>query len=703
MSTVIEGVHRKLGGETDVLLPIAVEESGRLKVSTSNIKTKFREAFEDYNPTSPSSNWVETKAEGDILLADGNAIAAAYLVISKSPWNAGTQSSIETRARFEMPFDCSLGLHVSQRVLGQEFAIDLVDDTVLAEDSAVSITTMTHASALLTITTATPHGLVAGKRIQIAQCVDNRFNYPALVVASTPSPVTLTVTAAPNGNLPAVVATATTGVILPRPSLGYAGNGTAMILESPTTTAASFYVRNAEGDSSPSGVVIGNHTQAILTTNSVQAINSPFTYAFQPSTEYRLLLQGDRIQWTNVAVDSLTQAANLLSRTQVVPDSNKLYKLRIRATNAAELTRPVGKIITAVKAGSTTATITLDREHGLAVGSLVTVYGIRDFALAAFPNLVTATAITGVPSATQIQVVIGTGTANTSFGGYVSVVNGGNLPSVLGSSAVAVQNATLSTLIDSSRQLTLTGSANWAAPVVTVGDSIEVIGVRSSGADLGIDGAWKITSATTTVLTLVPLQTPTALPDDFTVADCGGGLIRRTDLRLSFVRIFDFERERVELMTRPAGDAGAGAPVTVQGTATIAGSITNLAGAALIGDVGQQYRATASGSTVTHIISAASTNAAILKNTAGCVMGWHFANPTAAWVFVKLHNLATLPVAGVAVARTIAVPPNSVTSFFSEGGMTFTAGIGMTIVNGALDTDATAVTAASIIGELVWA
>lgn len=701
MSTVIEGVHRKLGSGEDTLLPVAVEESGKLKVSTSNIKTKFREAFEEYNPLDPNSNWAENKASGDILQVDGNAVAASYLVLSKSPWNAGTLTTIETRARFEMPSDCSLGLHTSQRTLGQEFAIDFIDDTVLSEEVSIAIASMTHATALLTINTEVPHGLVAGKRIQIAQCPDNRFNYPALVIASTPSPTQITVTAAPTGNLPAITSTANGGVLMTRPSLGYAGNGTTMILESPTATAASFYVRNAEGDSSPSGAVTGNHTQTILTTNSVQAINSPYTYSFQPSTEYRLLLQTDRVQWTNVAVDSLSQASNLLSRTQVVPDSNRLYKLRIRATNAADLTRPVGKIIKAVKAGSTTATITLDREHGLSVGSLVTVYGIRDNAAAAFPNIVTATAITGVPAPNQIQIVNGTGTSNTSYGGYVSVVNGGNLPSTLGSSAVVVQNATLSTLVDGTRSLVLTGSSNWATPVVTVGDYVEVIGLRlnTNGDDLGVDGAWKIASVSTNTLTLVPVQPTNELPADFALTDCGGGLIRRTDLRISFVRIFDFERERVELLPRPASDAAGAAPVIVQGTATVSVS----AGTALVGDVAQQYRSTASGASATHIVAAASTNAAILKSSAGKVLGWYLINPTASWVYVKLHNLTTLPVAGASVARTIGIPPNGSASWFSEGGITFTAGIGMTIVNGGLDTDNTAVAAASVIGEIVWA
>ena len=661
--------------------------------SGSNIKAKFREAFEDYTPNAPNSNWIESKADGDITIADGNAVAASYLVISKSPWNAGSSTVIETAGRFSMPFDCSIGLHTSQRTLGQEFAVEFVDDAIISAELSLPISSMTHASGLLTINTPTPHGLVVGKRIQIAGCLDNRLNYPALVVASTPSPTQFTATAGPTGTIPSITASATTGIVVPRPSLGYATNGTSMILESWSAYSASVYICSAEGDSLPSGTAIGNHSVGTLNSASVQAINAAYTYAFQPSTEYRLTLQEDRVQWSNVAVDSVGQATNLVSRTQVVPDSSKSYKLRIRATNAADLTRPVAKIISAVKSGSTTATLTLDRNHGLAVGALVTVYGIRDQATAAFPNITTATAITGVPAPNKIQVVIGTGTANTSYGGFVAVVNGGNLPASLGAASQVVQSAALSTLDNGTRQLTLVGSAAWAAPATTVGDYMEVIGVRNNvnGTNLNVDGAWKIASVSTTTLTLVPVLPDMVLPADFSVTDCGGGLMKRTDLRISFVRIFDFERERVELLARPSGDLASAAPVTIQGTATISGEIAT------------QYRSTASGASATHLVSAATTNSTLVKNAAGKVLGWYFANTTAAWQYVKLHNLATAPTAGSGVVRTIAVPPNGISKFFSEGGITFATGIGMTVVSGAADTDATAVTAAAVVGELIWA
>ena len=177
--------------------------------------------------------------------------------------------------------------------------------------------------------------------------------------------------------------------------------------------------------------------------------------------------------------------------------------------------------------------------------------------------------------------------------------------------------------------------------------------------------------------------------------------MRRTDLRISFVRVFDFERERVELLARPSGDLSSAAPVTIQGTATISGTLAT--GTALIGDTATQYRPTASGASATHLVSAATTNSTLVKNSAGKVLGWYFANTTASWIYVKLHNQATVPTAGTGVVRTIAVPPNGISQFFSEGGITFVTGIGMTAVAGIADSDNTAITASALVGELIWA
>ena len=161
---------------------------------------------------------------------------------------------------------------------------------------------------------------------------------------------------------------------------------------------------------------------------------------------------------------------------------------------------------------------------------------------------------------------------------------------------------------------------------------------------------------------------------------------------------------------RPLG-AQAALPVTfpsAQAVTISSGTVTTLsaisAGANLIADVGQQYRANATGAASgTHLVSAATTNATIVKGSPGRVVGWSFGNTNAAWRYVKLHNQTTTPTAGTGVVRTIAIPPNNVNTFNIEGGMAFATGIGLTTVTGAADADNTAVGLNDIVGDIFFA
>lgn len=131
---------------------------------------------------------------------------------------------------------------------------------------------------------------------------------------------------------------------------------------------------------------------------------------------------------------------------------------------------------------------------------------------------------------------------------------------------------------------------------------------------------------------------------------------------------------------------------------------TLAAGTNLAGDVGTQYRANATGAASSlKVISAATTNAAIVKAAAGRVIGWSFGNTSAAWRYVKLHNITTLPTAGTGVVRVIAIPPGGLAQNAFEGGIGFATGIGMTIVTGSADADATATGVGEVVGELVFA
>lgn len=128
------------------------------------------------------------------------------------------------------------------------------------------------------------------------------------------------------------------------------------------------------------------------------------------------------------------------------------------------------------------------------------------------------------------------------------------------------------------------------------------------------------------------------------------------------------------------------------------------AGANLIGDVGQQYRANATGAASgTHIVSGASTNATVVKASAGRLLGFVLTNNAASKVYVKFHNQTTTPTAGTGVVRSFGIPAGGTLAFSLEGGIAFSTGIALTTVTGAADSDATAVAANDIVGDVFFA
>jgi hypothetical protein len=585
--------------DDDGINRVNVTKATPLPVATSNITGKFRVAFE--SPELPAFDVVA--GTGDIVQVDGNALAASYVSISKSPWDAGNETSLTTLATFKMPVELAFGAHRSQATLGQEFSFELVDTgTPLPDVADIAIASITQTTTTLTIDTVADHGLVPGKSIGVRGCSNQLANYPALVVASIPSPRQITVTAGPGGTIPSQTITnpaGAKGFIYFRERLGRANDGMSQIFENASATNASFYIRSRSGDALTSGTGIGNHSMTVATTASVQQVAAAYTYSFAPSTEYRLNLQADRVQAMDSAVDATGQTTNRVLRTQVCPDPDSTYKFRIRSNNAKALTVINAKVVSVSKPGTTVGTFTTDRPHGLVTNDLITYYGNSNTGAAAFPNLTTATAVTVTGANTFTVAAIGTAATVTGYGGVIAKVEGGNLPSALGYNPITAINATLTTLTDGTRQLVLTGSGTWAGLVI--GDYVNVEGVSNvtNGALLGVDAVYKVANLATTALTLVPVNAANAalLPADFTITNCGGAVIRRTCLRVSFVRIFDYERQRVEMLARPVSDVSGAAPVVIQGgtvtaTGTLAATqsgawnVALLAGTASVGNLG---------------------------------------------------------------------------------------------------------------------
>ena len=560
-------------------MPITLHKRGPnqydLGVSSGNAIPKIDETFEKA-PSAASTDWTLSAAAGDIVVSEGNSVVSNWLVISLDPLSAGTDTVLTSKNTFGIPFEAVLGAHLSQRSLGQEFFLEFVsDEPATPAPAEAAIASIQQTATTLSVTTAAPHGLFPGMAIGIRGCNDSRMNYSALVVATADSATTFTATAGPGGTIPSVTAGPfTTGFVYARPRLAGARNGTSIVFENATATNAAFYVRSAAGEPFPTGTVNGNHSVTIASTASVAALTAPGVYAWQPTTEYRVVVQQDRAMWVDGLVDSPNQTALRANRTQIVPSSTPDYRFRVRGANRPSLTRPVAQIVSAVKTGTTTATITTDVPHGLTTADFVNIYGIRDQAASAFPNLTTATAVASTPTATTFTIGIGTAATVTSYGGYVSRVNGGQVQiGAVGSLTMAVQS-----VARAGNVLTVIGTAGQTWTNVSIGDFVNLVGVRdnATGASLGIDGAYRVRNNVTTTLTLEPINT-TASPtgNDFTTTNCGGGVIRRTDLRLSYVRLLGYQRDRVEFATRPFGDLISTLPVAVNNTvvANVAGTV----------------------------------------------------------------------------------------------------------------------------------
>ncbi len=619
-----------VGGAVPVAGPLtdAQLRAERLEVAPLNFTNKLREAFETFEYQSPDSPWLASIAPGDIVQVDGNCAGASYLVISKSPFDPGV-TAIESRLSFPMPLEIAAGIHRSQPALGQETAFEVVStDPLLPEVPELQVASLSQTTTTLTVDTVLPHGLVPGKRIGIRDCADSRANYPALVVASTPTPTRFTATSTPGAAIPSLtIAAQTTGYVYFRPALGYAPDGTSMILETVAATTASFYVRGAGGDSLPSGTATGSHPATIASTASVALVTAASAYAFQPSSEQKLSMFIDQVQWTDVAMDGVSQATARRTVRSVVPSPEKQYKVRLRVSNHAGFTRPVARIVSVQKSGTTTAIVTCDQPHGLTVADYVNAYGVRD--QSAFPALA-ATVVTAVDGPTVFRVTWGTSSSTTSFGGYVSRVNGSQAQS--GAVAQAIQSAAAAGGL-----LTLIGSASWTT--VLVGDYVNVYGCRNAvdGGDMGLDGAYRVREITTTTLVLEPIGT-TPTPANLATTTCGGGGIKRTDTRVSYIRLLDFERLRVEMLPRPASDSSAAAPVTIQNSPGVLAAGTTAVDAAMPSPVAIGGRASNANITA---MSAAADLVGWLMTMIGVGIVKPYALPEADWSYLATLTTAT--------------------------------------------------------------
>lgn len=108
-------------------------------------------------------------------------------------------------------------------------------------------------------------------------------------------------------------------------------------------------------------------------------------------------------------------------------------------------------------------------------------------------------------------------------------------------------------------------------------------------------------------------------------------------------------------------------------------------------------------STIYHLVSAGSTNAAVVKSSPGKVTGYYVVNTALAFRYVKLYDKASTPTVGSDTpAYVIGVPAASAANVSLDSPAEFTTGIGIATVTGAADSSAAAVAANDLVVTLLY-
>lgn len=147
-----------------------------------------------------------------------------------------------------------------------------------------------------------------------------------------------------------------------------------------------------------------------------------------------------------------------------------------------------------------------------------------------------------------------------------------------------------------------------------------------------------------------------------------------------------YQIQRGSYATEPIPAAQASATQAVSGSVTVSGTVT-------VASTALSPSASLGAATTFNVISAASTNATLVKATGGNLNDLTLSNDGATSVFVKLYNKATAPIVGTDVpVRTILVPTKATVQVgFGTYGYRFPLGLGVGVTTGAAHSNTGAV------------
>ena len=389
--------------------------------------------------------------------------------------------------------------------------------------------------------------------VHVTGLVDTRLNYPNLTIKYiSPDRKTITAgfsdeTALPSLAVATITPTLGTAKLYFYNNAAGAYNAVGYRFTGTTATSAALFSLFGGGDVQISGTLFGDHRTTIGTT-APQYLNGIYgEYELKANNRYRIEVRPDEVTYLDKIIDSVgVNWTARQSRTAVKPAVQSKLTPRFRIHQPYSMSRPIAKIVSISKAGTTTATITTGVAHNLTTGNYVTIKGVYD--QTNFASITTPTAVT-VLNATQFTIVHGSAVTATSYGGSVIMCNGGQ-----DQGGVIGQNVTnVIAYAGNTSWLQVTGNTSWSG--LSIGDYVQLHGVMNAtnGTDLGLDGAWEVAYLSTTVMLLKPIVSILAtrispvFSSSLASTNAGGAVILRTTLRSHDVMLKEFNETQVQV------------------------------------------------------------------------------------------------------------------------------------------------------------
>lgn len=512
----------------------------------------------------------------DFITVKGTANGQNITSLVINPLSDNNESIITSKIPMKVDaYILSLEASINQRIRHQYTFVESVTNEAYVAPTEFTLASIQQATTTLTLITNSAVDWKIGDWVNIWGVTDNRLNYPNFVVATISLDMkTITGTVSDEGTIPSLTVWPYTnqGSAQSVSQLRWSEDGIAMRFSGTNATTCAYITKFGGNEAMQSGTFTGSQTVTCWSTAPVFISGATGQVDIKATNRFYIASDYDSVTFSDVGVNNATIRSIRTLRTWVKPWNQHYVYARFRTVSPRSMTRPIAKVISSVKTGTTTATVTTDVAHWLTAGfSYVTLKGQRDqtwFAVFTTPAVVVST-----PTTTSFTIVYGTAVTATTYGGSVILCQGWvDQPGIIGQTIQSVAR-------DANWLVTLIGSASWSG--LNIGEYTYIHGVRdnATGADLGFDGSYEVATVSTTTLILKPVRNFLWIlisPSGWviTTTNCWGTVILMTTLRSHAFGVSQYTPNFTSILRQGTNDLSKALPIYASGGAL---GITNAA------------------------------------------------------------------------------------------------------------------------------